>query len=70
MPTKLSNTLQKILTFFQQKKQHICNIYVLDFNKRLTNDVFNFEQPGPEHFQLIQFQHKIKLIKMLFQVRP
>ena len=37
----------KILTFFQQKYQRICNIYILNINVTLTNDVFNFEQLTP-----------------------
>ena len=30
-----------------QKQKRICNIYVLNFNKTLTNDIVNIEQPGP-----------------------
>ena len=33
--------LQKILTFFQQKLQCICNMNILNFNDTLTNDVVN-----------------------------
>ena len=59
MLSTISNTsyknllhLQNILTFFknkQTKQQDIkfCNIFVLDFNKSLTNDVDNFEQLSP-----------------------
>ena len=40
--------LQKLLTFFQQKKnQHICVSLNENFNKSLTNDVVSFEQLGP-----------------------
>ena len=60
MPTTLSNTLlfsvgkikesfavQKILTFFQQKRQCICKIYVQNFNETLRYVQVNFEQPAP-----------------------
>ena len=40
--------LQKILTFFQQKKNwQIPDIDVGNSNETLTNDVVSFEQPGP-----------------------
>ena len=39
---------QKIITFFQQKKKLcICNVYLLNFNETLTNDVVNCKQPAP-----------------------
>ena len=44
-----SFAMQKILTFFLQKKHCVCNINVLNFNETLTNDVVNFEQPAPDH---------------------
>ena len=34
--------------FLNKKYQRICNIYILNFNETLTNDVVNFEQPGPD----------------------
>ena len=40
--------LQKLLTFFLQKFQHICVSLDVNFNKSLTNDVVSFEQLGPE----------------------
>ena len=40
--------VQKLLTFFQQKYWQISDINILNFNVTLTNDVVNFEQPGPE----------------------
>ena len=41
--------LQKLLTFFQQKKYwHIWNVNVWNFNVSLNNDVVSFEQLGPE----------------------
>ena len=42
--------LQKLLTFFQQKLQHICVSLDVNFNESLTNNVVSFEQlgPGPE----------------------
>ena len=39
--------LQKQLTFFQQKFQHICVSLDLNFNESLTNDIVSFEQLGP-----------------------
>ena len=39
--------LQKLLTFFQQKIQHIRISLDLNFNESLTNDVVSFEQLGP-----------------------
>ena len=39
--------MQKLLTFFQQKYRLIWDINVWNFNDTLTNDVVNFEQPGP-----------------------
>ena len=60
MPTTSSNTLLFLLEkcenllqckrfsdFSNKKLQWICNIYVLNFNETLTNDVVNFEQPAP-----------------------
>ena len=41
--------LQKLLTFFQQKKiQHICVSLNVNFNESLTNDIISFEQLGPD----------------------
>ena len=42
-----SFAVQRILTFFQQKWQCICNINVWNFNETLTNDVVSFEQLAP-----------------------
>ena len=40
--------LQKLLTFFQQKKnQHICVSLDVNFSESLTNDIVSFEQLGP-----------------------
>ena len=39
--------LQKLLTFFQQKFQHICISLDVNFNVSLANDVVSFEQLGP-----------------------
>ena len=46
---KCENLLQcKRFSHFSNKKyQWICNIYILNFNGTLTNDVDNFEQPAP-----------------------
>ena len=45
--------LQKLLTFFQQKFQHICVSLDVNFNESLTNDVVSFEQLGPEQESIV-----------------
>ena len=40
--------LQKLLTFFSKKLQHICVSLDVNFNESLTNDIVSFEQPGPD----------------------
>ena len=40
--------LQKLLTFFSKKFQHICVSLNVNFNELLTNDIVSFEQLGPE----------------------
>ena len=40
--------LQKLLTFFSKKIQHIRVSLDVNFNESLTNDVVSFEQLGPE----------------------
>ena len=40
--------LQKLLTFFSKKIQHICISLDVNFNESLTNDVVSFEQLGPD----------------------
>ena len=40
--------MQKLLTFFQQKIQHICVLLGVNVNKSLTNDVVSFEQLVPD----------------------
>ena len=42
--------LQKLLTFFQQKFQHICVSLDGNFNESSTNDIVSFEQLGPVLF--------------------
>ena len=42
--------LQKLLTFFQQKFQHICVSLNVNFNESSTNDIDSFEQLGPEFY--------------------
>ena len=39
--------LQKLLTFFSKKFQHICISLNINFNVLLTNNVVSFEQLGP-----------------------
>ena len=41
--------LQKLLTFFSKKIQHICVSLDLNFNESLTNDIVSFEQLGLDH---------------------
>ena len=40
--------LQKLLTFFSKKFQHICVSLDVNFNESLTNDAVSFEQPGQD----------------------
>ena len=42
--------LQKLLTFFSKKYQHIWVSLNVNFNESLTNDVVSFEQLGPEFY--------------------
>ena len=42
--------MQKLLTFFQQKFQHICVSVDVNFNESLTNNIVSFEQLGPDRF--------------------
>ena len=42
--------LQKLLTFFSKKFQHICVSLDVNFNESLTNDVISFEQMDPDMF--------------------
>ena len=44
--------LQKLLTFFSKKFQHICVSLDVNFNESLTNDVVSFEQLGPDYYHL------------------
>ena len=39
--------MQKLLTFFSKKFQHICVSLDVNFNESLTNDIVSFEQLGP-----------------------
>ena len=52
--------LQKLLTFFQQKVQHICISLDVNFNESLTYDIVSFEQLG-NVFNLITAQETIFL---------
>ena len=45
---KLMTQLQRLLTFFSKKIQHICVSLEVNFNESFTNDVVNFEQLGPD----------------------
>ena len=39
--------MQKLLTFFSKKFQHICVSLDVNFNESLTKDIVSFEQLGP-----------------------
>ena len=39
--------LQKLLTFFSKKFQHICLLLDVNFKESLTNDIVSFEQLSP-----------------------
>ena len=54
------------LTFFQQKIQNICISLDVNFNESLTNDVFSFEQLGPDLFQLPRMSNEN--LHMLWQI--
>ena len=55
--------LQKLLTFFHKKFQHICISLDVNFNESLTNDVVSFKQLGPGVLHL--FQHYFSHIKTM-----
>ena len=40
--------LQKLLTFFSKKFQHICVSLDVNFNESVTNDIVSLEQLGPD----------------------
>ena len=42
------NACKRFSHFPNKITQHICDIYVLNFNETLTNDVVNFEQLAPD----------------------
>ena len=46
--TWVAFALQKLLTFFSKKFQHICISLDENFNESLTNDIVSFEQLGPD----------------------
>ena len=46
--------LQKLLTFFSKKFQHICISLDVNFNESLTNDIVSFEQLGPDYLLVCQ----------------
>ena len=47
--------LQKLLTFFSKKFQHICISLNVNFNESLTNDIVSFEQLGPDSLFVLRF---------------
>ena len=46
--------LQKLLTFFSKKIQHICVSFDVNFNESLTNNILSLEQLGPELLKNVQ----------------
>ena len=50
--------MQKLLTFFSKKFQHICVSLDVNFNKSLTNDIVSFEQLGPDIFLLFHYRYQ------------
>ena len=48
--------MQKLLTFFSKKIQHICISLDVNFNKLLTNDIVSFEQLGPDRLRVSIFR--------------
>ena len=46
------NALQKLLTFFSKKFQHICVWPDVNFNESLIKDTISFEQLGPGKFEV------------------
>ena len=44
--------MQKLLTFFSKKLQHICISLDVNFNESLTNDIVSFEQLGSDFYIL------------------
>ena len=55
--------LQKLLTFFQQKCQHICISLDENFHELLTNNIISFEQLGSG--VLHTFQHYLSHLETL-----
>ena len=53
--------LQKLLTFFSKKFQHICISLNVNFNELLTNNVVSFEQLGPDEYMKHCFGPQSKL---------
>ena len=39
--------------FFSKKIQHICVSLDVNFNESLTNDIFSFEQLGPDFYRIV-----------------
>ena len=63
--------MQKILTFFQQKISAYLSYLRLNFNEKLTNDVVNFEQPGPDlHLYWLRRHSHVTVIYLdIFQIQ-
>ena len=51
--------LQKLLTFFSKKFQHICVSLNVNFNESLTNDIVSFERLGPVYIKEVILAFKL-----------
>ena len=58
--------MQKLLTFFSKKFQHICVSLNVNFNESLNNDVVSFEQLGPEVFFFFYLDVRLDIINFFF----
>ena len=58
--------LQKLLTFFQQKFQHICVSLDVNFNETLTNNVVSFEQLGQTPFLFVLFFWEVLFVLSVY----
>ena len=62
--------LQKLLTFFSKKFQHICVSLDVNFNELLTNDIVSFEQLDPECGHFRHVPSLLCLMQPMFQKIP
>ena len=60
--------LQKLLTFFSKKFQHICISLDVNFNESLTNDIVSFEQLGPVFSGFVLYIQRILMSERFVQM--